>query len=184
MANVATAQIIQPARVELGQVGQNSTQPFKDVAERHVLTAHRMIEKYLGEPRPLSQVTATYNPTDLSAPLVAVTDYPINVVSTVLDGNNVAIEPEDVSNDDRYLWSSVGWPSTVVVQYVGGIEQQVFDALIRQSRVLSSRDDISPEEVKANIAGGALSFDWNPQYRSGLAPDVKQMLFPFRVIGF
>lgn len=181
MANTATQQIIAPAMVTLDQVGQHQTQPFSDVEARHVLTAHRMIEKYLGEPRPLSQVTATYAPTDRLAPLAAVTGYPINVVSTVLDGNNAAIT--DTSNDDRYIWSGVGWPATVVVQYVGGIEQPVFDALIRQSRVLSSRDDVSPEEVKSKV-GGSLSWDWNPQYRSGLAPDVKQMLFPFRTIGF
>lgn len=170
MPNVASRKTIEPAKVTLD-----------DVDGRHVLTAHRMIEQYLGGPRTLSKVIATYTITNQAMPLAAVDSYPVNKVITVTDVNNRAIE--GVDNDDRYVWLLEGsWPSTVVVQYYGGIEQQVYDAIIRQANVLADREDTSPELTTNDIT--ELKTNYDPRFRSGLSSDVKQMLFPFRVIGF
>ena len=182
MVNTATAQIIQPTMVTVEQVKGLGAQGIVEAEDRrHVLTAHRMIEQYLGKPRPMSKVTATYTPTDLLEPLAAVAEYPINIVTSVLDAASNTIT--GISNDDRYVWRETGWPSTVIVQYVGGLEQQVFDALIRQTSVLADRQDVSPESANLDI-GGDLAWNWDAKYRSGLSPDVKQMLFPLRTIGF
>ena len=180
MPNVVSRQVIEPARIELSYVGEFNTRPFKTLTERFLLTAHRMVEQYLGKPRPIAKVTATYTISEPSAPLTALENYPINMVISVLDVNDAPIA--DIKNDDRYVWSNVSWSSSVVVQYVGGIEQTVFDAIIRQSRVMASRDDISPEKTDKTV--GPLTQQWDPKFRSGLAPDVKQMLFAYRELGF
>lgn len=189
MPNVATQQVIEPAKINVKETETEDADGILLTAEHntlltadHILTAHRMIEQYLGKPRPLSKVTATYTITDSSAPLTAVANYPVNTVISVLDATNAPIA--NVSNDDRYFWVVGGsWPATVVVQYYGGIEQQVYDAIFRQANVLVDRDDGSPERVAEDI-GGALKWNYDPKFRSGLASDVKQMIFPFRVIGF
>ena len=180
MPNVATHQTIEPARIEVSYIGEQKNRPFKLPNERFLLTAHRMVENYIGEPRPLSKLTATYTNVVATEPLQAIDRYPIILVISIVDGNNALIT--GIRNDDRYIWGITDWPATVVVVYVGGIEQTVFDAIIRQSRVLASRDDLSPEKVDKQV--GPLEHKWDPKFRSGLAPDVKQMLFPYRVLSF
>ena len=181
MPNVATHQVIEPARVEISYIGETKTRPFRTPNERSLLTSHRMVENYIGEPRPLSKLTATYTNVVATEPLQAIDRYPINLVISAVDGNNAPIA--NISNDDNYIWATDNWSATVVIVYVGGIEQPVFDAIIRQSRVLSSRDDISPEKTDRSV-GSIIDNKWDPKFRSGLAPDVKQMLFPYRVISF
>ena len=175
MPNVATHQVIEPAKINVDDVEDTL------LTANHLLTAHRMVEQYLGKPRPLTKVTATYTITDQSAPLTAVANYPINTVITVLDDSNAPIS--NVSNDDRYLWVGGSWPATVIAQYYGGIEQQVYDAIVRQANVLADRSDISPEKINEDITSD-LKWNYDPKFRSGLASDVKQMVFPFRTIGF
>ena len=176
MANVASNQIIEPIKVTI--VADN---PIDTIEDRHVLTAHRMVEQYLSSPIPQSRITATYTITDRLAPLPAILNYPINKVLKVLAPNNIAIL--NTTNDDRFVWSEAAWTPTVILQYEGGIEQQVFDALIRQAEVLQQRNNVSPEQTALDIAG-EINEKWSPQFRSGLAPDVKQMLFPYRKLGF
>lgn len=174
MVNVATSQITQPTRIVSNIVGNEDIQP-------HLLIAHRMIEAYLGVDKPLSLVTASYTITDSSQPLAAVDGYPINVLNDTLDGStNQSIV---TTYDDKHIWVAGTWPTTVVAQYVGGIESQIYNAIFRQAEVLQKRKNVAPELDNKEI-GNALRYSWNPQYRSGLAPDIKQMVFPFKSIGF
>lgn len=146
----------------------------------NLLVAHRMVEAYLGADRPVSTVTATYNVTDATQALQAVEGYPIITVTDVLDQHNNKLE---YTNNDKHLWSITPWTSSVVVQYLGGLEPQIYDAIKRQASVLETRRNRAPEEDKLEV-GASLKVYQNPQYRSGLASDVKAMIFPFKTIGF
>lgn len=145
----------------------------------NLLVAHRMVEAYLGADRPVSTVTATYNVTHATQALQAVAGYPIISITSVVDGQGNKIE---FTNNDKRIWSLTPWATVVIVQYLGGLEPQIYDAIKRQAEVLETRVGRAPEEDKVEIGG--LKVYQNPQYRSGLAPDVKQMVFPFKAIGF
>ena len=118
----------------------------------------------------------------LPAPLAAVADYPINQVNDVKDAANLT---HAFAYDDRFIWAPTTWSTTTLtVQYLGGIEAQIYDAIFRQARVLADREDTAPENTATVVAGAGKVEDFSTQFRSGLAPDVKQMIFPFQVSGF
>lgn len=185
MVNMATSHIIEPSLIiiEEKQIGGRVGSPPEIIRryKEELIAAHGMVEAYLNAKRPISLVTATYDIIDSSQALAAVEDYPINSLITVLDGSNN--EPITTDNDDKHIWPSTQWPTTVVAQYRGGIEPPVYDAIVRQAEVLSSRDNDAPENI--NFLG-LPDFDpkKDPRYRTGLSTDVRQMLSPFRVIGF
>ena len=168
--NIATSHTIEPTRI----TGDN--QPA-------LLVAHRMVEEYLGTKKPLSFVVATYTNVNPLQPLVAVDQYLINQVNDATDANGASLV---TTNDDRYVWVAGRWStSTITLQYLGGIEPQIYDAIVRQSKVLADRDDIAPERDQLKIAGGrAIDESYSPQYRTGLSSDVRHMLFPFKQYGF
>ena len=143
-----------------------------------MLVAHKMCEAYLGKDMSYKLVTVTYQVDDLSSPLPAVKDYPINVVNSVI---NVNSDKQDFTFNDRFIFGTWSSPP-IVAQYKGGLPTQVYDAIFRQAKVLDSRLDLAPEETIKEL--GPIKYSANTMYRTGLAPDVKQMLFPFRVIGF
>ena len=171
MPNLATSHIIETTRIT------------DAVLQSQLLVAHRMVETYLGVKKPLSLIRATYSNIDARQPLVSIEDYPINQVNDVSDslGNTHLF-----TNDDRYIWAPTTWSTpTIVVQYLGGIETQIYDAIFRQARVLADRQDTAPENTEFTLpSGGDLREQFAPQYRSGLASDVKQMVFPFQQSGF
>ena len=139
MPNVATSHIVEQTRI----TGDNQSE---------LLVAHRMIETYLGVKKPLSFIRATYTNVDASKPLAAVADYPINQVNDVTDaqGNTHAF-----TYDDRYIFAPISWSTTTLtVQYLGGIEAQIYDAIFRQARVLADREDTAPENTATGCCRG------------------------------
>lgn len=143
------------------------------------LVSHRLIELYVGKDLPVSTITATYRPRDLLGPLVAVEGYPIIEVQSLVAGSAKL----SFTNDDKYVWPASDWPGSVTLQYLGGLEAPVYDAIVRQTKVFANRKDLAPEISSFNL-GGDLQMGRDARYRSALAPDVKAMLGPYRVIGF
>ena len=176
MANTTTSFTVEPTRI----VETDSSGKLLRVEE--ILVAHRMVEQYLGTPKPLSFIVATYSNVNPLQPLAAVEDYPINQVNDATDANGASLV---TTNDDRYVWVAGRWStSTITLQYLGGIEQPIYDAIIRQSKVLEDRDNRAPEIDKLNLGRGAIDESYNTQYRTSLSSDVRGMLFPFKLHGF
>ena len=176
MANRITSQTIEPSTITITGELMKGTE--------ELVVAHGMCEAYLGKDMPVSLVTVSYAIDEPRKPLPTVEDYPLNHLETVI-GGHTQTPIEGVTVSDKYIFNGVGdWPATVVVQYRGGIPPQVFDAIVRQARVLADRDDRAPECMDWNIGRGALDKKQNPQYRTGLPSDVKHMLFPYKTIGF
>ena len=172
--NVATSHTISPSRIV----------NIAGLSDDVLLVSQRVIEDYLGIDKPISVVTATYNITDPIAPLVAVEGYPINILNDVLSGRQSLV----VTNDDKHIWLggvAARWPSIVTLQYEGGIERVIFDAIIRQANVLKDREDKSPERVEYTVPGGGSVQDrWSPQFRTAISSDVRGMLWKYKAHGF
>ena len=168
--NIATSHTVEPTRI----TGNNQAE---------LLIAHRMVEQYLGASKPLSFLIATYTNVNPIQPLSAVEGYPIDQVNDATDSNGASLV---TTNDDRYVWVAGRWStSTITLQYVGGIEAQIFDAIMRQASVLADRDDEAPERTGFDMPGGGdIRETYNPQFRTGLSPDVRHMLFPYKQFGF
>ena len=176
MMNVATSQIVSASRI----VAVNG------LSDGVLNVAHRLVEQYLGIDKPISVVTATYRITDPLEPLAVADDYPINHLNNASDG--ATSQSLVVTNDDKHIWlGGVGarWPATVVVQYEGGIERVVYDAIIRQAHVMKDRENVSPERTEYTVPGGGSVQDrWQPKYRTSISSDVRGMLFAFKQHGF
>lgn len=171
MVNQATTQRVEHTRI----TGANQSE---------LLVAHRMAEAYLGAKRPLSLVIATYVGINVTMPLSAVDKYPINQVNDVLNASGVSIA-KLTTNDDRYVWPATQWPTTtMVVHYLGGIEPAVMSAIVRQAEILATRDNNPPESTELIVPGGGKVDGYDPRFRTGLASDIKHMLFPYKVISF
>ena len=152
-----------------------------DIDQKTLVVAHRMAETYCGTKFPLSQAVVNYTVDEFIKPLPMPVDYPIN---NVLHVRNSQGNDEQYDYNDQWIFAKPQWSSTpLIATVIGGIQPQVYDAIIRQANALSKRRDI-PMEIQQFDLGSSLKYDANPQFRTGLASDVKHMLFPFKVIGF
>ena len=150
----------------------------KDIDARFLLTAHRMVEVYCGQDFEYRLATVTYDVDELSEPLPALDDMPINQVVSVVDSQGA--DQQHIFTD-KFIFGT--WSSTpITVQYSGGLPNQIFDGIIRQANMLAARTDSPSEITDLGIDGFDPKF--NPQFRSGLSPDVKQMVFAYKVVGF
>ena len=158
---------------------------------RLLRTAHRMIENYCDTNFNLVDVYAEYTIDSIPDPLMAVEGYKINEVVYVKDieGTDHPFGwTEDLifPNNDSETWilkqelidRNV---SRLSVKYTGGLPTVVYDAIMRQAQVLATRPNTAPEIGDTGLDG--LNPKYNTQYRSGLAPDIKAMVFPFRKLG-
>ena len=169
------------------QITNSTTTPTTitatDVSAEDLRVAYAMVETYLGKDMPIKLVAVTYSIDDLLAPLPAVENYPINSIVSVIDNNQLE---QQYDFDDAYILPADDWrwsSNTITAQYRGGLPTQIFDAIMRQARMLKNRKDLSPEFTDPQI-GDASFGKFNPMYRSALSPDVRGMLFPFREFGF
>ena len=149
------------------------------------VVAQKMIEAYCDRKFPLSKITAQWTIADVDEPLKAVDDYPINeVVSLSRTRSNYVFQTysydEDLITPTPPSEIQVGDILTGV--YIGGIPTQAYNAVQRQANVLKDRIDRAPELGQSKLS--IVDYAYSTQYRSGLAPDIKQMVAPFRVIGF
>lgn len=153
--------------------------------QRLLHVAHSMIETYCNKDFPLFDIHVSYTISTPSDPLMAIENYPINEVKTVksVDGDDLPFGYTDeliFSTTADRVWAP-GRLARAVVYYIGGIPSQVYDAVLRQGKVLETRPNIAPE-----IGDSSVPYDvkLNASMRSGLSPDVKQMVFPFKRIEF
>ena len=142
--------------------------------------AQRMCESYLGKTMPAKRLIVTYTISEANEALPAVADYPILVVTSVHNSTRDSLE---YTHNDEYIVGMSNWTNAPLsVVYVSGLPVQVYDAVLRQARMLNSRPNFAPELENLGIEG--IDPKFNPSMRSGLSPDVKQMLFPYKVVGF
>ena len=168
MANAITNTVTRPGKWSADQQSADM-----------VLVSLRMVEEYCAKQFPLSEKILTYTVDDLSAPLPAPDNFVINSVTSVVTDENAK---EDYIAEDKWIYPTTQWSSTpLTVTLTGGVPTQVYDAIVRQARVLRVRSDLAPEVSDINIP---FDMKFNNAMRSGLAPDVKSMIFPFRVLGF
>lgn len=141
--------------------------------------AQRMIEVYCDRSFSLRRIESIFSVDTDDGQLLVMAEYPINFVHTVEDqhGQDLPYLFNDQAVFPKTLWAS----NTVVVRYTGGMPMQIYNAIERQAKVLETRPNTAPE-----IADASVPYDikFNTSMRSGLAPDVKQMVFSFRKIGF
>ena len=153
--------------------------------QQNFIVAQKMVEAYCDRKFPLSKITAQWTIADVDEPLKAVDDYPINeVLSLSRTRSNYTFETYEY--DDEFITPTPGSEIQVgdilTGVYIGGIPMQVYNGIQRQANVLQDRIDRAPELGQSKIS--IMDYGYSTQYRSGLAPDVKQMIAPFRVIGF
>ena len=166
MANTITTQTVTPTTINVENV------PHTDV-----LTASAMVESYLGKSLPVSLVSLTYSIDDTDGVLMALTDYPINIINSITDDQEYTYSPS-------FIIPSKPWTTNMIaVQYVGGLPTQIYDATVRTATMLRNRSNLAPELTNPEVVGTSWG-KYNPMYRSGLASDVKAMLFPFKEYGF
>ena len=175
MANRLTAQAVRDGIYPIRPYEDGSSELQRDA----VTVAHRMVETYCAAPFPVKEVTATYAVDTDDGVLRAVAGYPINFVHEVVDPHGQA---QDYTANDMSVFPMTTWSANaIVVKYSGGVPSAVFDAIRRQAKVLQTRSNLAPEMTSTNVP---IEAKFEPAMRSGLAPDVKQMVFPFKVIGF
>ena len=152
---------------------------FDDFDSDSLLVAQQMIEKYCDVKFLIKEVWARYTVDTDDGQLSAVEDYPINHVVSVTNAHN---QTQTYFNNDLAVFPNDPWSGNEIqVRYWGGMPMQVFNAVMRQAKVLESRPNIAPEILGADVP---IDVKLNASMRSGLSPDVKQMVFPYKVIGF
>ena len=145
-----------------------------------IVTAHRMVETYCNRQFVVLEITSRFTVNNASGHLPLSSDHLCNQVISVADdhGQEEEFTYNDVNVFPKTVWSS----NPLVVRYTGGLPFQIYDAIIRQAQMLSTRDNLPAEQTTAEL--GSLKGTYATQYRTGLSPDVKQMIFPFKVIEF
>ena len=172
--NIATTSMSSPSMFG-GKPSRDTTQSDLN----YLRVAHRLVEMYCYKQFPVYLVTATYRIVDETSPLPAIEGFPVNLLHTVATGLGNSLD--NITHDDKYIFNAIDWPSgSISVSYTGGLDPLLYDGIERQARVLADRKDQAPENVDLKI-GSVIDKNYKPEFRGGmLAPDVKQMVAPFR----
>ena len=172
MANMISNSSMRPTTLPVLDIDDPSRTEAKATALR---VAHKMIENYLDTNVPINLVIAHYAVDTVDGRLPAVDNQPINSIVSVT-GN------ETYSFDSAGLYPTTTWIATsITLNYIGGMQTPIYDAIYRQAKVLTNRQNLAPELEDINLP---FDMKFNAAMRSGLAPDIKQMVFPYKSIGF